>query len=322
VSLILASSKLKGTRSVPVIDTITNPICVGQNITLSTPTTGTAYEWSISSNNFVSTVYTSASQNPGLVNTSLYSAGTYKVRLRVKEDCCGWSIPKYSQFIITTPTGPAQPITGPAVACQGSTQVYTTTAALNATSYNWTVPSGAIINSGQGTLSISVTFSTNGGNVTVNPVGCTSGTSSSKAVTVNLAPSATINGSLTVCSGSGTTLIAGASGGSGGNGVFSYNWSGPSFTSTNQTINVSTGGVYHLTVTDQGSGCPGLTSGTLILNTPAVVVEGPDFAVCQSATPVAVALSGASVSGGATTGAWSIISGGGTLSSVSQTSKS
>ncbi|MBK8658412.1 MAG: hypothetical protein IPN22_05950 [Bacteroidetes bacterium] len=312
--------KIKGTRNLPVIDTITNPICVGQNINLSTPSTGTAYEWAISNNNFASNVYTSSSQNPGLVNTSSYSAGTYKVRLRVKEDCCGWSIPKYSQFIITTPTGPAQPITGPTVACQGSTKTYSTTAALNATSYNWTVPLGAIINSGQGTLSISVTFSTAGGNVTVSPVGCTSGTSSSLGVTVNQAPSATINGSLTVCSGSGTTLIGGASGGTGGNGVFSYNWSGPSFSSTNQTINVSTGGVYNLTVTDQGSNCTGLTSGTLILNTPAVVVEGADFAVCQSATPVAVALSGASVSGGATTGAWSIISGGGSLSSVLQTS--
>ena len=41
--------------------------------------------------------------------------------------------------------------------------------------------------------------------------------------------------------------------------------------------------------------------------------------VCQSATPAAITLSGASVGGGATTGAWSIVSGGGTLSSTAQT---
>ncbi|CAN5297231.1 hypothetical protein BH09BAC1_BH09BAC1_17960 [soil metagenome] len=46
---------------------------------------------------------------------------------------------------------------------------------------------------------------------------------------------------------------------------------------------------------------------------------GPNT-VCQSASPAAITLSGASVGSGATTGAWSIISGGGTLSSTAQTS--
>jgi SprB repeat len=51
---------------------------------------------------------------------------------------------------------------------------------------------------------------------------------------------------------------------------------------------------------------------------PTVTVGGPN-SVCQSATPAAIVLSGASVGGGATTGAWSITSGGGTLSSTAQT---
>jgi hypothetical protein len=45
---------------------------------------------------------------------------------------------------------------------------------------------------------------------------------------------------------------------------------------------------------------------------------GPDI-VCQSSSPVPITLSGASVGGGATTGAWSITSGGGSLSSTAQT---
>ncbi|SER39366.1 hypothetical protein SAMN05444359_13943, partial [Neolewinella agarilytica] len=45
---------------------------------------------------------------------------------------------------------------------------------------------------------------------------------------------------------------------------------------------------------------------------------GPDN-LCQTDTPQALPLSGASVGGGAATGAWSIVSGGGTLSSTAQT---
>ncbi|MDP2335268.1 MAG: SdrD B-like domain-containing protein [Bacteroidota bacterium] len=53
-------------------------------------------------------------------------------------------------------------------------------------------------------------------------------------------------------------------------------------------------------------------------NDATVTPGGPD-AVCQSASPAAIILSGASVGGSATTGAWSITLGGGTLSSTAQT---
>ncbi len=58
---------------------------------------------------------------------------------------------------------------------------------------------------------------------------------------------------------------------------------------------------------------------TLTINSPATVTPGGPDNVCQSAEPSAITLSGASVGGGATTGAWSIISGGGTLSNPAQT---
>jgi hypothetical protein len=60
-------------------------------------------------------------------------------------------------------------------------------------------------------------------------------------------------------------------------------------------------------------------SATITVNaTPTATAGGPNT-VCQSASPTAITLSGASVGGGATTGAWSITSGGGTLSSTAQT---
>ena len=57
---------------------------------------------------------------------------------------------------------------------------------------------------------------------------------------------------------------------------------------------------------------------TLTITTPAVTAGGPDN-VCQSASPSPITLTGASFSGGPTTAAWSITSGGGALSSIAQT---
>ncbi|MBL7967466.1 MAG: DUF11 domain-containing protein, partial [Prolixibacteraceae bacterium] len=56
-----------------------------------------------------------------------------------------------------------------------------------------------------------------------------------------------------------------------------------------------------------------------VLAIPTVTPGGPNNA-CLSSSPTAIILSGASVGGSATTGAWSITSGGGSLSSTEQTS--
>ena len=55
-----------------------------------------------------------------------------------------------------------------------------------------------------------------------------------------------------------------------------------------------------------------------IVSPPTVTPGGPDN-TCQSVTPVAITLNGASVGGSATTGTWSITSGGGSLSTTAQT---
>ncbi len=286
--------RITQTRALPVIDAITSPICIGDNISLSTSTVGTAYDWSIAKTSFSNpTVYTSSSQSPGLVNTASFTTGTYLVKLRVKEDCCGWSVPVYATVIVSAAPGAAGTITGNATVCQGTAQTYSISAVANATSYTWTVPSGAVINSGQGGTSISVTFSTTSGNVTVLPVGCSNGTSNSKFVTVNLNPAASINGTLVICSGSSTNLIGGASGGTGGSGIFGYSWSGPSFSAVTQNVTVSTAGSYILTVTDQGNGCKGSTSATLTVNPIPTVVQPANQTVCHNTSTTAVSFTGA-----------------------------
>jgi PKD repeat protein len=119
-------------------------------------------------------------------------------------------------------------ITGTTTLCSGSTGiVYSVNAVSGATSYNWTVPAGATITSGQGTTTITVNFGSNSGNIGVSSVkSCGSSAESVLAVTVNSVPVSpvSISGSSTICSGSSghvynISAVPGAT---------SYTWSVPS----------------------------------------------------------------------------------------------
>jgi len=100
---------------------------------------------------------------------------------------------------------PAQPsaMTGSATPCQGSTQVYSVTNVANV-AYNWTVPAGWVIVSGQGTNSLTVTVGATSGNVQVSPVNASgTGTARTLAITVSSLPAqpSAISGTATVCPG-------------------------------------------------------------------------------------------------------------------------
>ncbi|MBM3404613.1 MAG: T9SS type A sorting domain-containing protein, partial [Bacteroidetes bacterium] len=103
---------------------------------------------------------------------------------------------------VTLLPGPAT-VTGNTNVCQNSIQSYSASAS-NATSYNWTVPSGWAINSGQGSSTISVTVGSTSGNVTATPSNsCGSGTPGSLSATVILLPGpAVITGNTIVFEGS------------------------------------------------------------------------------------------------------------------------
>ena len=97
--------------------------------------------------------------------------------------------------------------------CQGTPSViYTVGMDTNVQTYNWQVPTGATIVSGQGLNSITVDYGVNAvsGTVSVNGInGCGSGISSTLAVTVNQRPSSTtITGPQTLCVGSSYTFTA------------------------------------------------------------------------------------------------------------------
>ena len=177
------------------------------------------------------------------------------------------------QVVITyTPGIPANggPISGPTSVCAGSTQTYTTGTVSGATSYSWTVPTGAVINSGQGTTSISVTFGSTSGTITMTPTNsCGSSTPSSLSVTVNANPVVNLGPNQTQCGGM-VTLNAGNPGST-------YLWSN---SATTQTINVSSSGTYSVVVTN-AAGCTGTGSVNVTINTPPTVNLGPDVTQCD-----------------------------------------
>jgi hypothetical protein len=116
--------------------------------------------------------------------------------------------------------------------CAGSTQTYSCPAVSTADSYQWTVPTGATIVSGQGTQNITVQFGatfTTSGTVSVRSQNCF-GLGSIRSMTVYSIPATpgTISGSANnICPGMvltySVTAVPGAS---------SYNWTAP----TNTTI--------------------------------------------------------------------------------------
>ncbi|HNW73893.1 MAG TPA: T9SS type A sorting domain-containing protein [Bacteroidales bacterium] len=152
----------------------------------------------------------------------------------------GGTVNGADQFFLAgcPPVGPAGPITGPASMCAQSTgNIYAIAPITNATSYTWTVPAGATITAGAGTTTITVTFGSTAGNVSVFGTGpCGNGTASNLAVTVNPLPVPVITGPANACQGSTTNVYATQAGMTG------YTWSvsaGGSITAGAGTANIT-----------------------------------------------------------------------------------
>src|SRR6185369_11328332 len=111
------------------------------SVTASGGTSGYTYSWS----------------NGGTTSTiSGLANGTYYVTVTDSRSCtatCSASVPP-----CTTPATPG-PINGnPYICTVPGTATYSIAAVSGATSYTWTTPAGATIASGQGTTSVTVSF--------------------------------------------------------------------------------------------------------------------------------------------------------------------
>jgi hypothetical protein len=134
----------------------------------------------------------------------------------------------------------------------------------------------------------------------------------------------------TICAGS-VVQLAGSFGGSAtsatwttsGTGTFSPNATSMTAIYTPSASDITTGTVtLTLTTNDPPGPCtPAVDQMIITINPKATVIAGGPDLLCQTKDPQPFVLSGASIGGSASTAAWSIISGGGTLSSTAQTTQ-
>jgi hypothetical protein len=157
-------------------------VCSGTSASFSVPAvTGVTNTWIVPPD---ATITTGQGTNAITVQWGV-SAGFVSVTAQI--GTCTSSAQSQGVNVEILPS-PAQAISGPDTVCQGfSGFQYSIPVISNASSYNWTVPSGAVISQGQGTEAIQVDFggSAVSGNITAAGINmCGSGTENTAFVTV------------------------------------------------------------------------------------------------------------------------------------------
>ncbi len=145
-------------------------ICEGESTDLTFDFTAGTGPWT------VTFTENGVSRTVGPITTSLYTLSVTPVvttdyELVSVQDANGCSQPASGLVRVTVREYPDQPtaIVGDDIVCQGSTHAYSVDPVPNATSYVWSLPTGATIISGDGTREIEVQFSTTAqtGNISV-----------------------------------------------------------------------------------------------------------------------------------------------------------
>ncbi len=196
----------------------TSPVCPGQtgvSYYIASVPGATNYIWTLPPG----AVLASGTGTPNITVNFGTSGGDICVQT---ENSCGTSTPVCMPVVMTaTPATPGA-ITGSSTVCEGTTgAVYSISSVAEATSYSWTLPSGASITAGSGTEAVTVTFGSTSGDVCVT-ASSICGTSSPRclSVTVNLAPVVTTNPSdVSVDDGDPASFSVTATGAS-----LSYQW--------------------------------------------------------------------------------------------------
>ncbi len=235
--------------------------------------------------------------------------GTYTVTaINPSPNSCSRQMTGSATVAINPLPGDAQPITGNAAVCPSSSEPYSIPVIPDATSYDWTLPSGATISSGAGTNSITVDFSAAAasGTITVKGVNaCGNGNAATLDITVKPLPAAAgaITGNATVCLNEQGVIysvspVANAT---------SYTWSVPpgatvtSGAGTSQIVVDYTGALSGNVKVTPVNGCGTGTSSSLAVN----VVPLPDISTAVPTDKIdcsgnQITLSGSSSTTGAT----------------------
>ncbi|MFV8388028.1 PKD-like domain-containing protein [Flavobacterium sp. LB1P71] len=242
------------------ITSTSTSICssVGTSVTFTaSPTNGGStptYQWQRNGLNIA------GATNSTYTTTSLANPSTITVVMTSNATCASPTTATSNSIVMTvytgTPTLPANPISGPTAVCPVASATYSVSAVAGATLYIWSVPTGWVINSGQGTTSITATATgsaTIGSNqnITVqvsNP--CGTGNSKTFNVDVNTFAAVNLGADISMCSGTSISL----------NPLLTGNANAlPTFTSSSGTIS---GGPYPASYTYT----PSISNGTVTIN--------------------------------------------------------
>jgi PKD repeat protein len=223
-------------------------LCAGNSVSFSdlSANTPTSWSWTFTGG----TPSSSTAQNPTITYNT---PGTYQVQLTATNTGGSDAETKVGYITVNGVPSNAGAITGSTSECENATSVaYSISTVSGATGYNWTVPVGATVASGQNTASITVDFGTNSGNVSVTPTNsCGNGGQASKAVTIapcGSAPVANFSANpTTICAGESINFTDLST-----NTPTSWNWNfgdGGSSNSQNTTYTYNTPGTYTVTLT-------------------------------------------------------------------------
>ena len=240
----------------------TNPVCQGvtETYSVSALSQATGYTWAVPVG---ATIVSGSNTNTIEVK---YSASAISGNITVygTNGCGNGPVSTLPVVVNSVPANPGS-ISGNALVCQGTAGVvYFVTPVLGATSYFWTVPSGATIATGAATNSITVDFdlTASSGNVTVYAINsatnCGNGPISTKPIVVNAKPStpviSAVGGPTTFCQGGSVALMGAPAG-------YNYLWTPAGVTTQ---VNLATAsGSYSVVVSDPVTGCSSGSSNSI-----------------------------------------------------------
>jgi gliding motility-associated-like protein len=237
--------------SAPVVVTVGNPTATITGVTSLCNGTSTT----LTANVGQSWLWSTGATTQGI---SVSSAGTYSVTVTQAGGCSADTM-----VSVTVNPNPVPAITGTLSFCQGANTILDAGAGF--ASYSW--------NTGATTQTLSVTASGTYTVTVTSAAGCTGSTSATTVV--NPLPVPVITGTLSFCTGTSTILNAGP-------GYSSYLWNTGA---TTQTLSVTAGGNYTVTVTN-ANGCTGSVNAAVVVNPLPVPNITGTFAFCQGSQTI------------------------------------
>lgn len=235
-----------GTPPVAGTASSVSPICGGNTSTLSLTSYTGSIQWQQSANG--TSGWANVSGGSGATTDSYTTAvlsNSLYYRAAVTQPGFSAVYSNVVQVVVNPLPSAAGTISGVAVVCpEQSVEIYTVPTIANATSYIWTLPSGATGSSSTNSITVTFGASAVAGNITVKGTNsCGNGNVSSKSIAIGTIPTVNLGDNVEICATS-ATLDAGT-------GFSTYLWDGVAGTQY-QTVNTS--GTYSVIVTNN-SGC-------------------------------------------------------------------